>query len=291
MAPRIAPRSARRAAQPAHAVVSCSARPRSAPARSPASSATISAAWLSASVAGWCRAAEEFHPLGEDGAQCQPAAVDAGLDGAERDPGHRRDLGVVVALDVVQDDGRPLVGRDRAQRRREGAPALGRGRDGFRIGLGARRRLPRIVLELRVRRHGTALASPLEVHGRVHRDPREPAAERGAAVGAQVPVGGEERLLDGVGRLVGIGDQAGHQRVAEVLVGLHELVERRKVAVEGAGHQDLVAARDRLVARADGGWGGGGALARRGRARIVQRGSAPSGADARERRGGEAARV
>ena len=42
-------------------------------------------------------------------AKRQPAAVDPGLHGAERDARHLGDLGVVVALDVVEDDRRALV--------------------------------------------------------------------------------------------------------------------------------------------------------------------------------------
>ena len=62
-------------------------------------------------------------PSGPRGAsrKRQPPAVDPRLDGAERDPGHLGDLGVVVALDVVEDDRRALVVGDRGQRVGQGA--------------------------------------------------------------------------------------------------------------------------------------------------------------------------
>ena len=69
----------------------------------------------------------------------------------ERHPGQLGDLGVVVALDVEQDDGVALVGRDRCQRRVQDAGALALHRRPHRVGLVARRRLPALVLELRVR--------------------------------------------------------------------------------------------------------------------------------------------
>ena len=60
-------------------------------------------------------ATEQLHAVLEQGAQGEPPAMDPGLDGAERDAGHLGDLGVVVALDVVEDDRRPLVVGDRGQ--------------------------------------------------------------------------------------------------------------------------------------------------------------------------------
>jgi len=143
---------------------------------------------------------------------------------------------------------------------------------------------------------GPALAGPLEVHRRVHGDAREPAPERGPPVAAEVPVRREEGLLDGVRRLVGVGDEPDHEGVAQVLVRLDQLVERPEIALERPPHEHVVATRDGLVALVRGGAGrcvrlGGDALAGQGRARVVQRGSAPSGANAWERRGGEAARV
>jgi len=46
-----------------------------------------------------------------------------------------------------------------------------------------------------------------------------------AAEARQVPVGAEERLLDGVGRLVAIGNHAHHEREQHVLVAHDEVVE------------------------------------------------------------------
>ena len=69
-------------------------------------------------------ASEQFHPVGEERAERQPTAMDAGLDGAERDAGHPGDLGVVVAFDVEEDDRGPLVAADGRERRSERAATL-----------------------------------------------------------------------------------------------------------------------------------------------------------------------
>ena len=74
-------------------------------------------------------ATEMLHLVREQVAERQPPAVDARLDGAQRDTGHLGDLVVVVALDVVQHDGGALVLRDLAERDGDGpAAAAGDGR-------------------------------------------------------------------------------------------------------------------------------------------------------------------
>ena len=110
----------------------------------------------------------------------QPAAMDPGLDRPERDAGHLGDLGVVVALDVEQDDRGALVVGDPGQGVGQGAGPLGEQRGPLRVGLGAGRRLPALVLELRVRLDGPALAGPLGVHRRVDADPVEPRLDAAA---------------------------------------------------------------------------------------------------------------
>ena len=95
-------------------------------------------------------ATEQLHPVLEQAAQGEAAAMDARLDRAQRHAGHLGDLGVVVALDVEQDDGRPLVVGDLGQRRVERARAFGQDRGPLRVGLVAGRRLPALVLELGV---------------------------------------------------------------------------------------------------------------------------------------------
>ena len=72
-------------------------------------------------------------------------------------PGHVGDLGVVVALDVEQDDRGPLVVGDRRQGGVERPMALGREGGRHRIGVLAGRRLPALVLELRVGLDGRRL--------------------------------------------------------------------------------------------------------------------------------------
>ena len=89
--------------------------------------------------------------------ECQPAAVDARLDRAQADPGHLGDLRVVEALDVEQDDRRALVVADRRQGGVERADALVRDHLALGVGLLAGRRLPRVVLELRIGLDGPPL--------------------------------------------------------------------------------------------------------------------------------------
>src|SRR4029077_10889332 len=88
---------------------------RSGPARSPSNRlATSAGSWPS-----WrfvASATEQLHPVLEQAAEGEATAMDPGLDGPERDPGHLGDLCVVVALDVVQDDRRPLVVGDLGER-------------------------------------------------------------------------------------------------------------------------------------------------------------------------------
>jgi hypothetical protein len=74
--------------------------------------------------------------------------------------------------------------------------------------------------------------------------------------------------------------------MAKVLVRLDKLVEGTEVAFERALDKDLIPSGRRIV-RA----GSPGDVLGRTRARVVQLGAAPSGADAGKRRGGEAARV
>jgi hypothetical protein len=59
---------------------------------------------------------QQFHVVGQQVAQREAAAVDAGLDRAQRDSRHLGYLLVVVTLDVVQHDRRALVSGDLRQR-------------------------------------------------------------------------------------------------------------------------------------------------------------------------------
>src|SRR6478735_11612947 len=96
---------------------------RSGPARSPSKRlATSAGSWPS-----WRPVAsttEQLHPVLEQAAQRETAAVDPRLDGPERDPRHLGDLRVVVALDVVQDDRGPLVVGDLGKSTAEDPRAL-----------------------------------------------------------------------------------------------------------------------------------------------------------------------
>ena len=160
--------------------------------------------------------------------------MDPRLDGAERDAGHLGDLGVVVALDVVQDDGRPLVvgdarpaPRDRTRVRsartavRSGSassPAGGCQLSSSSSGYGWTGR------RLRARCVSIAALTQIRLSHDLTLPPRN---------AAQVAVRREERLLDAVGRLVAIGDHPHDEREQLVLVEHDEVVERVEVAARG----------------------------------------------------------
>ena len=67
----------------------------------------------------------------------------------------------------------------------------------LRVGLGAGRRLPALVVELGIGLDGPALAGALRVHRGVDADPVQPRLDAPATERAQVAERGEERLLDG----------------------------------------------------------------------------------------------
>ena len=159
--------------------------------------------------------------------------MDSGLDRAERDAGHLGDLGVVVALDVEQDDRGRWSSVIRAS-----ASVRARARSAVRtvalgIGLRAGRRLPAVVVELGIWLDRTAAARTLGVHRRVDADPVEPRLDAPAAEAGQIPVGREERLLDGVGGLIAVRHHPGDEREQLVLVQLDEIVECPEVARRG----------------------------------------------------------
>ena len=197
--------------------------------------------------------------------------MDARLHGAQRDAGQLRDLGVVVALDVEQDDRVPLVRRDRREGGRKHARSLAVHRRPDRVVLGPRGRLPALVLELGVWLRRPTLLEPLLVHRGVDRDAAQPRAHAATAERAHVAVGGEERLLDGVGRLVPVGHHARDEREQMVLVALDEAVERLEAAIACLLEEHEVAALDRVV---DG----------LGRADVLHDGRGPPGGDRKARR-------
>ena len=133
------------------------------------------------------------------------------------------------------------------QRGVQDARALALHRRAHRVGVIARRRLPALVLELRVRLGRAALLEPLLVHRRVDRDAAQPRADAAAAERAHVAVGGEERLLHRVAGLVPVRNHARDEREQVVLVALDEVVEGVEAAVSRPLQQDQVTALDRVL--------------------------------------------
>ena len=111
----------------------------------------------------------------------------------------------------------------------------------------AGRRLPALVLELGVRLDGAALAQPLGVHRGVDADPVQPRLDAAATELVEVAERREERLLDGIGRLVAIRHHPDDQREQGILVQHDEVVECIEVAGPGALDEDEVAALDGVV--------------------------------------------
>ena len=112
-----------------------------------------------------------------------------------------------------------------AERLSEGLRALEGEGLAFWLGLLSGRWLPAVVLELRVGLHRPAAPRPLHVHCGVDGDPAQPAPDAAAPKRLQVPVGAEERLLDGVGGLVAVRHEAVDEGEEVVLMAGHELVE------------------------------------------------------------------
>ena len=188
--------------------------------------------------------------IGESSAERQPAAVNSRFHGADLDFHDRRDFGVVVALDIEKDDAVALFERQGRQGRGKHLRPLGRQRLRLGLDFALGRRLPGVVLEFRVGLARPAAFRPLEIHRRVDGDPAQPAANAAAAKRGQVPVRAEERLLDCIGGLVAVRDEAIHEREEVVLVANHELVERLQPATEGLFHQrDVNSLAGRLVTR------------------------------------------
>src|SRR6185312_12696880 len=92
-------------------------------------------------------ATEQLHAVLEQAAQGEPPAMDPRLDGPERDTGHVRDLGIVEAFDVVQDDRDALIVGDLTERTGQHPRSLGAHRRAFGVGILAGWRLPALVVE------------------------------------------------------------------------------------------------------------------------------------------------
>ena len=125
--------------------------------------------------------------------------------------------------------------------------ALGGEGRGDRIRRGIRRRLPVVVLELRVWISRAALLEALRVHRGVDRNPAQPGLHAAAAETGHVPVGAEERLLNGIGRRVAVRDHAHDEGEEHVLVDNHQVIERGEVALASTFQQDQVPALDGIV--------------------------------------------
>jgi hypothetical protein len=114
----------------------------------------------------------------------------------------------------------------------------------LRLDLSGGRRLPALVLEFRVWLGRPAAAGPLDVHGRVYRDPPQPALHAPAAKRSDVSIGAQKRLLDGVGGLIAIRDEPVDKREQVILVAHDQLVECRELAADrltDEGNVDLLA--------------------------------------------------
>ena len=107
----------------------------------------------------------------------------------------------------------------------------------LRLDIRLGRRLPALVLELRIRLGWPAAPGPLDVHRRVYGDPSKPAPDAPATERGDIAIRAQECLLDRVGRLISIGNQPVHEREQVVLVALDKLVEGRELAADSLTDQ------------------------------------------------------
>jgi hypothetical protein len=145
-----------------------------------------------------------------------------------------------VALHVDQDESGALVGRERAQGRQQLAVqivALGRCGGGLvrfeelfqPFGVIDGRRLP-----------GRGLAGAVQTG--VHRDAVQPGRDgRLAAEGVSGPVGGDQRVLNGVSGLLAVSQRPQGHRPEPVAVTPHDLTEGLGVALYMTGEEVLIA--------------------------------------------------
>jgi len=178
--------------------------------------------------------------MGEQREQSGSAACTAAFHRAGRhieDPSRFRHG---VTLHVHQDESGALVGREGAQCLEELAVqiiALGRSGGGLvrfeellqALGVIDGRRLP-----------GGGLASAVEAG--VHRDAVQPGRDgRLAAEGVGGPVGGDERVLDGVSGFLAVSQRPQRHRPQPVAVTPHKLAEGIAIALYMAGEEVLIA--------------------------------------------------
>ena len=177
--------------------------------------------------------------MDEELAELRPRAAQTALDRAQLD---RHDLGrLVVAepLHVAQNHGEALVGRQTLDGRLNLTRRFGTQTVLFRTDAGVGHALGRADVVLRIGRahriqavHGSPLTTTQLVVARVYRDPQQPRAKasRATVEGPQPAKRAEQRILGGVGSILGVAQGAVTQVEDLPLVGQHQSVERGEVA-------------------------------------------------------------
>ena len=160
------------------------------------------------------------------------------LDGADGDVERRRDLGQRPALEVVEDEDRPLRGRTGARTRARACRAQAVCSSG--AGSGAGTAVERVAeVAGGDLPDGTPAASSQDLPAAVDEDPPEPGVEAGRVTEAGPPAPGvEERLLGRVPRVGLVAEDRPRGPVGAVDAPLDELLERRPVTGLGALHEE-----------------------------------------------------
>src|SRR5690606_36590533 len=225
----------------------------------PARAAPAHGSAPSAASAGWDpprasaardRPARPSSPLLERGlpaehlAQCVAYLEQQCARCARPDVQELRDLGVALALEIVEHYHRALPFREQGQRADEPLPNPA----ALRVALGilpVRRQAQPIQ-----RDRGAHAAPPLHVERPIADDPEEPGPEplRRATL-VQPLQRTDERVLDAVLRVVRTAEQRERQPVRRVEVALGQFVEGRRIAPPGALDQPLIGGRLHLRTR------------------------------------------
>jgi len=178
----------------------------------------------------------------------QPAALDAGLHGADLDRGDHRDLLVRKAFDVAQQERGPLLSRQRPKSRFNERKGLAVSRELIEVGSGSGRLRPRhfVIFRRFERKLRSAFSRAEMVQSAIGRDAKEPRAEREALERSDRSPSREERILHHILGIRRGADDAQGVPIERSLLSSREIFECSRVAPARALDEELnIAVRSR----------------------------------------------